>query len=89
MLFCNVDIGRKVVAETALEIVAHERPERIALVLPLLLDHVGTAEDASVELRIADGPDLQLAGRTRGQVVRNDDVVEQVPVVAVGQRNQP
>ena len=86
MLFGYVDIDGEVVAEAALEIVANERTQRVALVLALLLEHVGAAEDAAVVLRLAHALDFQRTGRARGEVVRDDDVVEEVPGIAVGQR---
>ncbi len=66
------------------------RKQRITLILPLLLDEVGGFEDIAVEfglfVRVLD--EFQFAGGAGSEVLRNDDIVEEVPCVAVGERSQ-
>ena len=74
------------VAIPALKIVADERAQRIALERTLLLHHVVAFEDVAVELRALAALQLERPLRTRGEVLRDHDVVEEVPRVAIGQR---
>lgn len=85
-MFADIDEDGEVVAEPALEIVADERTQGITLVLTLALEHVRPPEDAAVELGSTDGKQTQGPGGRIDEVAGDDDVVEEVPRIAISQR---
>jgi hypothetical protein len=62
ILLSNVDIHGEMVAKAVLEVIGNERAQRIALVLTLLLKHIGAREDITIELLALDKTKFTLLG---------------------------
>ena len=84
-LFSDINIYWEVIAVSSLKVVAYIGAQGIALVLTLFLHHVMTLEDVAVEPGAGGFLNLQLVFGVVYEVLRHDDVVEDVPCVAVGQ----
>ena len=76
------------VAVTALKVISHVRTQGISLILSLFLQHVVPLEDIAVELRSGSLLQTKPAFGTRSQILRDHDIVKEIPCIAVSQRSE-
>jgi len=76
-----------VVAKAILEVVRHKRTQRITLILTLLLKHIRASEDIAIELLALNEAQLTLLGIH--QILRNADIVEQIPRILITKVPRP